>query len=76
MERFARDDVSKVLLQFGIEHARRAVSTDDSEEVILLDASVYDEVNVAEVTLALMDVLPHTKVWVAPFSEQWRSELL
>ena len=74
IERFAREDVREVLERYGIHAARRATTTDATEEVVLLNADEYKKTQIEELTLALMDVLPHVKVWVAPVSERWRSE--
>ncbi|MHB1819149.1 MAG: hypothetical protein ACYCO9_14070 [Streptosporangiaceae bacterium] len=74
MERFAREDVLQVLGRYGIASARRAADTDESEEIILLSESVYKKVDVDSLTRALMDVLPHVKVWVAPDNPRWSSE--
>jgi len=73
-ERFASQDVLAVLERFGISHARRSTNSDDTEEVILIDPKKYEEVEVRELTLALMEVLPHRKLWVAPLSDIWESE--
>jgi hypothetical protein len=74
MERFAREDVLEVLERYGVTSARRAADTDESEEVILLSESVYKEVDVDGLTRALMEVLPHVKVWVAQDNPRWSSE--
>jgi hypothetical protein len=74
MDRFAREDVMQVLGRYGVSAARRAADTDSSEEIILVSESVYKQVDVDGLTRALMDVLPHTKVWVAPDSPHWSSE--
>ena len=65
MERFAREDVRWVLERYGIHSARRRTTTDQTEEMILIDAEDYNKTPIHELTLALMDVLPHKKVWVA-----------
>ena len=74
MDRFAREDVMGVLNQYGITAARRAADADGSEEIILLSQDVYDQVDVDGLTRALMNVLPHVKVWVAPDHPRWSSE--
>jgi hypothetical protein len=74
MERFAREDVLEVLRKHGVTSARRAADTDESEEIILLSANDYAEVDVDRLTRDLMDVLPHMKVWVAPDNPRWSSE--
>lgn len=66
MGRFAREDVMEVLGLYGVSAARRAADTDGSEEIILVSESVYMQLDVDGLTRALMDVLPHMKVWVAP----------
>ncbi len=74
MERFAREDVREVLGRYGISDARRAADTDETEEVVLLNEAVYRQVDVDGLTRALMEVLPHMKVWVAPDGPRWVSE--
>jgi hypothetical protein len=74
MERFAREDVRAVLASFDVMNARRATTTDSSEEVILLARADFAAVDVQALTLALMDTLPHTKVWVAEEHPRWTSE--
>jgi hypothetical protein len=76
MDRFAREDVMEVLGRYGIGAARRAADTDGSEEIILVSESIYKQVDVDGLTRALMDVLPHKKVWVAPDGPRWSSEPL
>ena len=74
MERFARQDVLQVLSRHGISAARRAVPADSSEEIILVSQDVYEQADIDGLTRALMDVLPHTKVWVAPDNQRWAGE--
>jgi hypothetical protein len=74
MDRFAREDVRRVLSRYGIGTARRAADADGSEEIILVSQSVYEQVDVDGLTRALMEVLPHAKVWVAPDNPRWSSE--
>ena len=74
MDRFAREDVMRVLGQYGISAARRAADADGSEEVILVSPGAYEQVDVDGLTRALMDVMPHVKVWVAPDGPRWSSE--
>lgn len=74
MEKFAREDVRQILERYGIQTARRATTTDDTEEVVILDAHDYRSAPIEELTLALMDVLPHVKVWVVPWNVRWKSE--
>jgi hypothetical protein len=76
MERFAREDVLQVLGRYGVTSARRATGTDESEEIILLGESIYKGVDIDGLTRALMEVLPHVKVWVAPDNPRWSSELI
>ena len=63
-----------VLERFGITSARRATSVDATEEVIILSVVEFAEFDVPTLTAALYEVLPHTKVWVAPASDRWVSE--
>jgi len=74
IDQFARADVIQVLSRYGISAARRAADTDSSEEIILISESLYKQVDVESLTRALMDVLPHIKVWVAPDNPRWSSE--
>lgn len=74
MERFAREDVLAALARFGVAGASRATTTDSSEEVILLAKADLESVDVQELTLALMDVLPHMKVWVVEEGPRWVTE--
>jgi hypothetical protein len=74
VERFAREDVREVLQRFGLQSARRATTTDVTEEVLLLDSEALAAVDLQVLTRALMDALPHTKVWVVEDSPRWSSE--
>jgi len=74
MERFARQDVLQVLSRHGISVARRAVPADSSEEIILVSQDVYEQADIDGLTRALMAVLPHAKVWVAPDNQRWAGE--
>jgi len=74
MERFAREDVLAALARFGVTRASRATTTDSTEEVILLAKADFESVDVRELTLALMDVLPHKKVWVIEEDPRWVTE--
>jgi hypothetical protein len=74
MERFARQDVLAVLARFGIDGVRRAIPIDPTEEVFLVSSDDFARIDSRAVCLALMDVLPHTKVLVAPNGQCWRSE--
>jgi hypothetical protein len=74
VERFAREDVMEVLGRYGISSARRAADTDDSEEIILVDEATYRRLDAESVTRTLIEVLPHTKVWIAPDGPRWTSE--
>ena len=74
MEQFAREDVREVLARFGVTAGRRASTTDPTEEIILLTQQDIDHVDVNALTVALMDVLPHIKVWVTADGRRWTSE--
>lgn len=74
MDRVAREDVMRILSRYGIGAARRAADADDSEEIILVSPSLYEQVDIDGLTRALMDVLPHVKVWVAPDHPRWSGE--
>lgn len=71
VERFAREDVRAVLSEYGVLTASRATYTDSTEEIILLDRADYTRVPVGQLTRAIMDVLPHTKVWVIEQTSAW-----
>ena len=74
MDWLAREDVLRVLGLYGISAARRAVPADSSEEIILVSQDVYERADIDGLTRALMDVLPHAKVWVAPDNQRWSGE--
>jgi hypothetical protein len=76
LEPFARVNLRAVLERFGVAGARRALTTDATEEVILLADKEYRVVDHDALTLALMEVLPDTKVWVIPDGPGWSSELI
>ena len=62
--------------RFGLVRVRRASDTDETEEILLLDAEDFAQVSEAAVTSAVMDVLPHVKVWVTQETPTWDSEWL
>lgn len=72
----ARADVRMVLAGFGITSAQRAVDTDPSEEVLLLSTADFAQVDPEAVALAVMQVLPSTKVWVIEEHPAWEVEPL
>ncbi len=72
----ARADVRMVLADYGITSAQRAVDTDPSEEVFLLKTAEYAQVDPGAVALAVMQVLPSTKVWVIEEHPAWEVEPL
>jgi hypothetical protein len=74
MSEFAREDVLAVLASFGIAAARRVVGTDRSEEVIMLRSRDFRHIEPSAVAMAVMNVLPHTKVWVIEEHPAWESE--
>jgi hypothetical protein len=77
MERFEKEDVLSVLASFHISSASRASDTDSTEEIILLSSKDWARLNDVELlTRALMEVLPHKKVWVTELSPVWKSEPL
>lgn len=76
MGRFAREDIRAVLASFGISSATRVVGTGEDEEILLISRGDYDRTDNTAVTTAVMDVLPHVKVWVIPESPTWESEPL
>ena len=74
VDRFAREDVMEVLDRYGIGAARRAADADGSEEIILVSQSAYEQADIDGLTRALMEVLPHVKVWVVPDNQRWSGE--
>jgi hypothetical protein len=74
LDQLARRDVREVLKRFGVENARRATSSDPTEEVFLLGQPDYDRSDPEEITIALMEVFPHTKVWVVADGPMWTAE--
>jgi hypothetical protein len=76
MNRLARADVREVLAGFGIAAARRAVGTDASEEVLLVTPGDFEAIDAERVALAVMEVLPHTKVWIIREHPAWVTEEL
>ncbi len=76
MDDLTRKDVHTVLGEFGLAAAGRAVGTDASEEVIPLSAEDFARVDPDAVARALMEVLPHTKVWVIQAHPGWTSQPL
>ncbi len=73
---YARQDIRAALARFGISTANRAVGTDPTEEVILLHAQDFEHIDTHEVTAAIKDVLPDTKVWVIQEHPEWEAEPL
>jgi hypothetical protein len=71
---WARKDIRAVLARFGISSARRAVDTDATEEVILRSPDDFARIDPREVTIAVIGVLPHTKVWVVEEHPLWDVE--
>lgn len=59
---------------FGITSARRATTSDATEEVFLLSRPDLFAVDVKSLTQALMAVLPGTKIWVVQDTARWVSE--
>jgi hypothetical protein len=74
VERFAREDVRRVLHDHGVNGCRRATTTDPTEEVFLLTPETFAAVDIDALTRAMMNVLPHTKVWVVEDAPRWSSE--
>jgi hypothetical protein len=76
MEPLGREDTRAVLARFGIFSAQRAADTDSTEEVILLAGDAFASIDPTEVALAIMEVLPSTKVWVVESGGSWNAEPL
>jgi hypothetical protein len=70
----AREDARATLQRFDVSAAERATDTDSTEEIILLSENDFESVDVHTLTLALMDVLPHMKVWVIETHPLWTTE--
>ena len=75
-EPFARENVRAVLARFGILSAQRAADADPTEEVILLGRDDFVSIDPTEIALAIMEVLPNTKVWVVEVNPTWNAEPL
>jgi hypothetical protein len=74
LEPFPRVQVLEVLASYGIMVGQRADNTEDpTEEVILVPRQDFDRVDVREVTISLMRVLPGKKVWLVPDTPGWKS---
>jgi hypothetical protein len=76
MGEFPTNSVREILAKHGVERSRRAVPVDPTEEVLLLANPDFRRVDVAGVVRDLMEVLPHTKVWVVEDGPKWKSEPL
>jgi hypothetical protein len=76
MDQFTREHLRAVLSDFGVSSARRAVGTDPSEEVLLLEPGDHRRIDPTEVATAIMGVLPHVKVWIIEVHPAWESEPL
>ena len=72
--RFAREDAWAVLKRFGVSSAERATGTGADEEIILLPRSDFAKIDAKVLALALMEVLPHMKVWVIEQHSAWQTE--
>ncbi len=76
MGQYTREDIWSVLRDFGVTQASRATTTDSTEEVILLPKQQMATLDVHALTVALMRVLPHKKVWVVQEHPRWTTEPL
>jgi hypothetical protein len=76
MEQFAREDVLAVFRRFGVVAVRRAADVDEDEEIFLLVENDIASPELTTLTLELMEVLPHKKVWVTADGPRWKSEPL
>jgi hypothetical protein len=76
MEKFAREDVRAVLATFGVSKAQLASPMDATEEIILLDADDLASIDVQAATIAIMNVMPHMRIWVTANGPRWKSEPL
>ncbi len=74
MDRAARKAVRKAMAGYGITAARRATTTDATEEVFLLSPPDLFAVDVKALTRALMAALPGIKIWVVQDTARWVSE--
>jgi hypothetical protein len=74
VDRFAREDVMQVLSRYGsAPPAERRTPTVRRRSPWPARVSTK-QLDVDGLTRALMYVLPHMKVWVAPDSPRWSSE--
>ncbi|QCX26274.1 hypothetical protein [Nocardioides jishulii] len=71
-----REDIRAVLASFGVSSAFRAIDVDPSEEVFLLASPDFERLDPDRVALAIMRVLPNTKVWVTEVHPAWETEPL
>ena len=76
MESFPRKDVLAAFAQIGVTNVRRASPVDPGEEVFLLSADDFGRIDAQSATVAVMDVLPHTKVWIVEDGPEWHSKLI
>ena len=76
MDSSTRETVRAVLAGFGIASAQCAPDIDPTELVILVSAHDFARIDHDEVALAVMPVVPGTKVWVIETSAVWRPEPL
>jgi hypothetical protein len=65
-----------ILANFKVTNAERSIGADATEEVFLISQADFDSVDVHSLTLALMNVLPHKKVWVVPNVPPWEGEII
>jgi hypothetical protein len=76
MDSSTRETVRAVLAGFGVASPQCAPEIDPTEIVILVSAHDFARIDHDEVVLAVMSVVPDTKVWVIETSKVWNPEPL
>lgn len=69
-----RENLRRVLGDFGITGARRALVSNETEEVILLSDDDYSRIDIDAFSRAVAAVFQDKKVAAVPQNERWRSE--
>jgi hypothetical protein len=65
-----REAAESILREWRVTRAWYSTLTDESEDVFFVSAEDYDHESIGDLTLELMQVLPHRKIWVTRWSEQ------
>ena len=69
-----RENLRRVLGDFDITGARRALISNETEEVILLAVDDYSRIDIEAFSLAVASVFPEKKIAAVPQNGRWRSE--